>query len=291
MIEQHKVPEFPERQHNEEAHNDYVGGLLLRLHKLENETNPAGGDRTAEGKDQRAFAALLYAGELVRAVAGWALDHQYGLALAGLQPVPRASSDIYRLPQYVQAKKEVDNHEHERVGGAARTVHWLNRDAKTSRRHLVNLLLANPGGFEPQLAFEAAEALKALDFGEVLPFAKKETTGRHHGYRELYLQLKAICFVEYRMRRFGVKKFKAQEEVADAFGLSTDGLRSWEKRLREKLGFLEVARAISTARNMAANAREAAKGSLDHVFPYGAPYSDEALKQTAADYKSLAREQ
>jgi hypothetical protein len=283
-------PEFPERQRDEEAHDDYVGLLIARLRDLEDETHPAGGDRTAQGKDQRAFAALGYAGDLVRAVAGWALDHQHGLAIAGLHPVLRASSNVYKLPEYVEAKARVDDHEHERVGGAARAEEGRRGDTKTSRRHLINLLLANPGSLDRHVVLEAVEALRALDHGEVLPLLSKEKKGLHHGYRELYLQLRAVSFVEYRVRRFGTKKFKAQSDVAEAYGVSADTLRSWEKRLRDKLGYLEVARAVSFARNMAANAVETAKAKLDGAVTWDASYSDEALEKEAARYKSIARE-
>jgi hypothetical protein len=60
-----------------------VRKLLFNLAALEKTTRPQEGAVTARGKDRKAVEALNLANQLVRAVAGWAIDHQMGLALRG----------------------------------------------------------------------------------------------------------------------------------------------------------------------------------------------------------------
>src|SRR4051812_16233871 len=69
---------------------DWADGLIKRLIELRDKTNPDKGSSAASGKDLAAFEALQCAGDLVKALAGWAIDHQIGLASHGLQFVPLA---------------------------------------------------------------------------------------------------------------------------------------------------------------------------------------------------------
>ena len=72
-------------EHRPEAHRKYVSSLIKTLEELEEKTRPNGGAETELGKDLAAFQALKFARYLVDAVAGWALDHQIGLALSRLE--------------------------------------------------------------------------------------------------------------------------------------------------------------------------------------------------------------
>ena len=65
--------EYRNRNLDQEAQERYVAGLLKRLAEAERKTDPARGADSESGKDHEAFSALLTAGELVQAVAGWAL--------------------------------------------------------------------------------------------------------------------------------------------------------------------------------------------------------------------------
>ena len=67
----------------------YVADLIDRLRELEIKTDPKGGAQSAKGKNLAASEALGIASNLVKVLAGWALDHQAGLALKGLR-VPLA---------------------------------------------------------------------------------------------------------------------------------------------------------------------------------------------------------
>ena len=80
-----KTSHYPRRNDFGGARASYVASLIDKLSELERKTNPEGGARTAKRKDLAAFRALRTAGKLVNALAGWALDHQAGLALKNLK--------------------------------------------------------------------------------------------------------------------------------------------------------------------------------------------------------------
>lgn len=69
-----------------------VADLIDQLRELETKTDPKGGAQSAKGKHLAASEALGIASTLVRELAGWALDHQAGLALKGLKDVPLAEN-------------------------------------------------------------------------------------------------------------------------------------------------------------------------------------------------------
>lgn len=284
--------EYPHRGYDQEKLKGYVDLLLAQLAEYERDSDPAGGAATANGKDQKAFEALETAGKLVRAIAGWALDHQYGLALRGLSFVPRYSPEIRERPEYQEQRRAVDDHEHERIGGAAFRTGSI--DATVARLLLANLLQANSGGFPPSLQQMAREALMALDYGEVLPLLEPAKEGRKAKYRELRLQIEALGFVEY-LRGRGRTKLKAQERVAEAYSVSPSTLNTWEYRLRNELGEFEVFRTLYFARNAAIFTEDAIRAAYkgdplaDHLS-FEHRYGDAALRDAASLYKDVMRE-
>jgi hypothetical protein len=142
--------------------DDYVAHLLGRLKDLYKQSHPRTGAESAKGKDHAAFTALNVARELVAAVAGWALDHQVGLALNGLEFVPMQPSDTKQHPDYLKARQAVNDHSHERSGGLPHS----DLDPIVARRLLINLLRLNPGSFHGALTTTTIDALEALDFGD-----------------------------------------------------------------------------------------------------------------------------
>jgi|SRR6516165_6603648 len=84
--------DYPRRMWNQPERDKRVALLIDRLMELERKTDPKNGMQSAKGKDLAAFCALKIAGQLVSALAGWALDHQAGLALEGLEFVPLGTS-------------------------------------------------------------------------------------------------------------------------------------------------------------------------------------------------------
>ena len=104
--------EYPRRKRK--GRKKYITSLLNRLAELERRSDPSGGTNSAKGKDLAAFDALETAGELVRTVAGWAIDHQAGLAVEELSFVPLRPSQTKQHPQYRAQRDAVDDHKHER---------------------------------------------------------------------------------------------------------------------------------------------------------------------------------
>ena len=131
-------------QRRPDRHSEYVAFLLSKLAQLEIETRPTGGNSTASGKDLKVFCALELAGDLVRAVAGWAIDHTAGLALEGLSFVPLQPSQTKKHPDYLQQRAAVDDHRHERNGGRIKNA---TDDPRAAWRMMLNLLRSNPGAF------------------------------------------------------------------------------------------------------------------------------------------------
>lgn len=268
--------------------NSYVQLLLERLDGLEKKTRPSSGADSAERKDIAAFEALKFAGDLVRHVAGWAIDHQIGLAGEGLKFVPLQPSGTENHPQYLSERSVVDNHTHEKAGAVLSMSD--EGDPFFARKCLVNLLRANPGAMPSGLRYKTIESLEALDYGEVQPMLAPVNTGRKRDLTLLRLQLQALALVAYR-RKLGLTKEKAVEQVADVLHSSPHTLLSWESRLRNEFGRLEVDRTINIAENHAswvAAARKRARqgGESEDTDFHEAGYDDAALTELGKKYKA-----
>jgi hypothetical protein len=154
--------------------------------------------------------ALRFARELVETLAGWAIDHQVGLAMEGREFASVAPHDAPDLPEYVEARTAADDHRHELAGRPLREARWASdqMEPDVTRQALLNLQLPNPGGFPNCLTQMVSEALRALDYNESLPILKPRAAGRKVSFRTEQLQLKAICIVAYQVAR-GSKKVVA----------------------------------------------------------------------------------
>jgi hypothetical protein len=129
-----KPDDYPRRKWAPRGRDEYVACLIDRLCELEQRTDPKDGIKSAVGKDLASFEALHVAGKLIQALAGWALDHQVGLALEGLEFVPLQPSGTKDHPEYLAARKNVDDHVHEKSGGSLGVL-----DPVIARSLLVNL--------------------------------------------------------------------------------------------------------------------------------------------------------
>jgi hypothetical protein len=279
-----KTGHYPRRSDFGGARTSYVLSLIDKLSELERKTNPEGGARTAERKDFAAFHALQTAGKLVNALAGWALDHQAGLALKKLKFLPRQPSGTRTHPDYLRARASVDDHQHERNGGRLTVIEPL-----VARRLLINLLCANPGGFHGGLRRMAVTALEALEYDEIQPFLKPDPNNRKVNLTVLGLQLRAIELVEYRVSR-GTKKYIALKEVAGALSVSVDTIRSWKSRLQKEFGQLEVARRMSfvvNSKNKDDAQQRSFRGDETAEREYWEEqYGQKALRELAEQYKN-----
>jgi len=248
---------------------------------------PSGDELTSERKDQKSFDALDCAGRLIDAVAGWALDHQIGLALNNKQNLPPGTADTENLPEYLAERQAVDDHVHELSGGTV--LDESNCDAiepAEARQMLINILRPLRALFPDDVYRQALDGLDALRFGgEPLPIFKAGVEGRKRNWREMRLQLKALAHVEY---RHGLKRQKAasQEDVAAKFAVAADTLRTWERRLKEQLGSLEVARQLSFAKNAASHVL--AERTDPQRYPtLTEEFSEDALVADGLAYKAL----
>jgi hypothetical protein len=275
--------EYPGRRFVQPAHDKYVAGLLKRLAELERKTCPT---EAPEGKDFAAFTALQYAGKLVQAVAGWAIDHQAGLAMKGLSFVPLQPSGTKQHKEYLAALMAVDSHEHERAGGQLYQSFQAS-DPVLLRQLLLNLLRPNSGGFPIWLTWRIVGALEGLKFGESSPVFMPVETDAKVRLQEMRLQLEALCFVEYRSAK-GMKKLVAFDQVARALGVDSSTLRGWGPRLRRNgLGNLEVARHFSIAKNFASHF---GRPDADLAKNADQRFGDEALRALAKRYKLFKSE-
>jgi hypothetical protein len=227
------------------AQDKYILSLLDRLSQLECDTRPSLGSKSAKKKDLAAFEALEAAGKLVAAVAGWAINHEIGLAVEGLQFVPLQPAQTKDHPHYLKLKAAANDHRHEEIGAAERGERLAPLFLRTC---LINLLKPNSGGWPDWLCRAAIDALDALEHGEMYPIFKKEGRKRRLGIKERRIILQVIGAIHFRRSAYGVSDEEARFEVSDRIGRSLDTIKSWERRLKKEAP-LEVVRAIASAKN------------------------------------------
>jgi hypothetical protein len=213
-----------------------------RLEELERETRPSGGDETSKDKDLKSREAIFWAGCLMRVFAGWAIDHQQGLAMAGLKSAGAPTSKMMDNPQFVEEKAKWDSHENERA--AIESDHSFDRlSAEQQRRFSSQVAELLEGVFPNSLA----EGLRALEYGEILPIVKKaKAGGDKRNYTERKQQLQALKYIEYE-RGKGSLVGKARETVGSQFVVDIEAIRKWEGPLRKSLGDSYVSRELTRA--------------------------------------------
>jgi hypothetical protein len=92
-----------------------------------------------------------------------------------------------------------------------------------------------------------AEALRALDFGEVQPILQK-AEGDKRNYTERIAQLRALEYIEFEAAK-GTLKNTARQIVGSHFKHhGVEVIRKWEAPVREALGGSLVSRALLRAR-------------------------------------------
>jgi hypothetical protein len=159
--------------------------------------------------------------------------------------------------------------------------------AAEARTLLFNLLHANPGAFPDRFQSTVMEALKALEFGEVLPLFEPDPAGKYRKvrYQEMQLQLWALALVEYRWAKWGrTAKLRAQNEVAEEYEVGTRTLREWQIPLRKELGRIMVDGVIGRARSCGDHAKKDKAFRLEHGDEI---YGEKTLERAAERYKKL----
>jgi hypothetical protein len=216
--------------------------ILNALDILERRTRPSLG-ADAQGKNRAASNAIAFAGELVDYVAGWAIDHQRGLAqrtlgqgLSSQNKIP--SNQMEGLPKYLILGPPDEDQRDEAEGALRRPL-----EPAQNRRFLFYVLRE----MAPALVIsDVVEAIEALDYGETLPIFQSAPTSKRTGLIQYRARLKAITFVEYESKK-GIKKRFSVEKVADAFAVTRDAVKDWRVDLRAALGKREVEMAVERA--------------------------------------------
>jgi hypothetical protein len=221
------------------ADDPVVRDMLLRLDQLERHTDPHHPD-SEHNKDASANKALRIASDLIAYLSGWAIDHKIGLAIEGFGNIPGLATQT-RTPAYNKLRESVNNHRHEAAGQSRDLTSGVQRKALSN---LFNAM-ASP---RQSLCDPLAEALQALEYGETLPILEPAKEGRKRKFRELKLQLWALCFIEYE-QALGVLKNQLQSKVKEAFGVSESTVRGWERQLPTQLDPFSVDHALSRAKH------------------------------------------
>lgn len=267
-----------------------VADLIDQLRELETKTDPEGGAELARGKNHAAEKALALASGLVKVLAGWALDHEAGLALKGLKHVPLRVVKPHEDPDLSNAPPTDDDHRHEWYGrnsiGGGNFPGDL--DPIVARKWLMNLLRTNTGIFDIGLRWDALIALEAADFGEILPFLKATKKNRKVDWTILQLRLRAIECIYYRVGQ-GMKKYVAEEEVAKAFDKDPTTIRSWERRLKSDFGVAEVARRLELAQDAGVHLRNASDRDRSEDTRYDQKFLEYCARQHTAEMRKGAR--
>ena len=264
--------------------SDRASAALSALDRIEADTDPRVHDAnpTDKQKDSLAFQAVRTAAHIMKATAGWALDHQVGLASIGLDFVPIRIGSVRDLLSYRDARTSVDKHEHERVGAAIRNNHF---DAATARRVLLQVVRALGDVLPMDVHAQVVEGLEALEFGETTPIFEAVPSTAKRQLRERRAELKAIANVEFQ-KACGARAAAAQQEVADAFGVTAETLRRWEKAIRKTLGDIVVEGAIFHARTAASQVL-AARRKQNSGPSFLQQYGEEAVRYHGQRYKRL----
>jgi hypothetical protein len=262
---------------NPDRHAAYVAGLVDGLARLEMKTRPSQGNPTAKDKDLHVQDALSLARQLVAAVAGWAIDHQVGLAFHELENLPPQIGGLNSPAkrEYASRKAKVDQHEHERDGAL---IDFDQDDSLFARRCLRFLLQQNQAGLPPWLSEMTLSGLQALDYGdETPPMFERNTNGRKNSEQIREYQLRALAFIEYRKEALGLTKTVSEGDIADALDVKVDTIKGWRKDLPKVFGAYKVGMWLAEAKNSgsAHNLKSTKKSKL--------PAEDLAILRSLAD--------
>ena len=205
-----------------------VEPLVKRLLELEAKTHPNRsprlGPEASESKDQDSVMAMMLAGHLIERLVGWAIDHQTGQILNGVKGFPWPQDDE-------AAKKEADDDQNEAAGAAYRD--GLARGQGSGQPEINQRILAKLAGRSPillpELHREVSAGLQALSMGEVRPLFRRALNQSRMGFTLWQSRMRAIEHVYFSI---GMKKKKrdATREVADAYVVAFDTVRTWDHK-------------------------------------------------------------
>lgn len=298
MLDEDKQEAQPEYRHRgwhtdprrAAAHKWRIDLHLEKAAACEIASRPENGP--AENKDDLAIDAIAAAAGLVDAIAGWAVNHTTGLGLAGLEPARYVPPTLRQEPDYIARQADLDRHDHEARGTGTAFEKATPEEQRRAARNLLGILSrSHTMGVVLRPIYNA---LTALEFGETLPILAPAGSGQKREYRDLMAQLSTVGFVAYR-QAIGGNKQRARAEVAAAFGVAEDTMRTWEGRLKRHpmIGRFEVERIIWRAKNAASWTVERNRGdTVDSILiaEFDAEFGTAALQRAGADYQAILRD-
>jgi hypothetical protein len=272
------------------AHKWLIDLHLERAAECEIASRPENGP--AEKKDDLAIDAIEAAAGLLDAIAGWAVSHTTGLGLAGLEPTRYVPHALRQEPDYIARQADLDRHDHEARGTGIAFEKATPAEQRRAARNLLGIL--SRSHTMGVVLRPISDALAALEFGETLPILAPAGSGQKREYREMMAQLLTVGLVAYR-QAIGGNKQRARAEVAAAFGVAEDTIRTWEGRLKRHpmIGRFEVERTIWRAKNAASGTVESKRGgTVDPrlLAEFDAEFGTAALQRAGADYQAILRE-
>ena len=198
--------------------------VVKELRQLRHDSDPSGGDETAQGITVRAARAVELAWMLLEQEAGWALDHIGGLGVAVQGPLQRLPLSLCGV--------ERDVHEHGQR-------EWDMDNPRLRRRAVAAVIQALPDTVLGDLLKEFGEALEALEVGHVEDVLKPEA--RKRGDRSFppstwYHHLRAWEHFKFRLGA-GMSTEEAKTAVINAYvEMADSSFENWETTAREMFG-------------------------------------------------------
>ena len=213
---------------------------------LYEETDPALGATSEDSKIERARQAISIWWYLYAELMLWAQSQLTGYEFVrsntgflsvlseefGEEPTRDSHLLEYIGLQWSWNHVNYDDPMSERVQSLLEDKRW-NLD-ETALRMLIRELLMSRSANSSFWRFELQHALFHLNLGHVDPLVKPNETRRQGNPAALfYWKARAIHHVYFQVGK-GLKKYRAQQLVADAIGQSVETLRSWEKTLSQQ---------------------------------------------------------
>jgi hypothetical protein len=254
-----------------------------KLRGLYTDTQPSGSERAAPGKDVNARIALSLAASLFKDLAGWAVDHHVGLALAGVASAPKPINEEQPDEWHQQRTAAADSHEHE---AAAAQYEFAD---PILNRQIAAQLLAVDAPLPSRLAYELVRALQALEVGERLAILDRAGRGDGVRYRQDELRRRAMLHLEYRAG-LRIRADERIEQISSVYKISKSTVEQWRKEFKD-----ELHDAKQRARNLGAhvyNAKMNPQPGGQHIIELGENiYGNSALKFDGAAYYELRRQE
>lgn len=231
--------------------------------------------KSHDDKDFLSRDALSTAGQLIEPLIQWAVNHQAGLIINGVENAPsRGGEPANRITKYdYGAAREAANEiRHEEAGAG---YDYSNPDF--NRRILAEVLSGLHMAFPQELISQIVGALEALDAGEVHSILEPQV-GRNQPASTLdELKLNVLEFIAYRQGK-GMTARAAKDKVLGypgGFGdkkgsVSEDTVKSWRKYLQKnhEKGAIsdEIDRAYTAGRGFIEKRHSVKKSVEDNVI-------------------------